>query len=80
MPGFFGDRQHGFLIVAVVVHQPGPTFSVTVGADWAVWTVISARHTRIHADDFVFWHSQPADVFGFQREVVEFPQVPCTLR
>ena len=77
MRGFFGVRQYGFLIAAVVVHQPGPTFSVTVGADWAVWTVISARHTRVHADDFVFWHSQQvrhaADVFGFQREVVEFP-------
>jgi hypothetical protein len=69
MRGFFGVRQHGFLIFAVVVHQPGPTFSVTVCADWAVSTVICARHTMIHADYCVFWHSQQvrhaADVFGF---------------
>jgi hypothetical protein len=46
MPGFFGVRQHGFLIVVVVVHRPGPTFSVTVGADWALWTAISALAIR----------------------------------
>jgi hypothetical protein len=33
MPGFFGVRQHGFLIVAFVVHQPGPMFDFCERSD-----------------------------------------------